>query len=97
MDKHSLKEEEGGKVSPLYAIDEELINFIRGDSFKKRYFLGIFPKWRTPPLLGISKNFLPFFLVKLEIFGWFLGDFKVCELAISFWYRAEIDFQGLCF
>ncbi len=31
---------------------------------KKRYFLGIFPKWRAPPpppLLGISKKFYRFF------------------------------------
>ena len=29
MDKHSLTVEEGGKVSPLSAVDEELIYFIR--------------------------------------------------------------------
>ena len=47
---------------------------------KKRYFLGIFPKWRTPPPpppFGNFEKILPFFLVKLKIFGWFLGDFKV--------------------
>ena len=39
---------------------------------KKRYFLGIFPKWRTPPPpppFGNFEKILPFFLVKLKIFG----------------------------
>ena len=38
--------------------------FKLGVNAKKRYFLGIFPKWRTPPLFGnpLVENFLGFIL-----------------------------------
>ena len=49
------------------------VNYVRnpkGGFQKKRYFLGIFPKWRTPPTpFGNFEKILPFFLVKLKIFG----------------------------